>query len=182
MTAGAGLPAAIQREWEARLEAEGLGSLDWELGDGCIGVSERGGGRTHGQAERSLSNADAARARAAREEYAQLQRDILEHHRFRRVIDRRVWELHVAGVGTGGKRSPNPIGRRLGITEWQARQSIARTLSEWRARRDRPASEEPIDPAVGAALSEALRGCTSLDEAYERAREIPELADYLGDQ
>lgn len=159
------LAVADAKAWEQRLAADGLAALDWDLGGGCIGVSERGGGKLHDEA-------GAVEGRRAREEYSQLQRDVLEHHRFRRTLDRRVWELHATGMET-----PR-IGRELGITQWAARQSIASTLAAWRARREQP-TEEAIDPAVGAALSEALRGCTDLDEAFERARAIPELADYL---
>jgi hypothetical protein len=94
-------------------------------------------------------------------------------HRFRSPADRRVWKLHAAG------KSLRAIARAERTTLWDIRQSIKRTLEAWRARRERP-SEDAIDPEVGAALSEAMRGCDGdLDTAYERALGIPELAEYL---
>jgi hypothetical protein len=169
--------------WERRLASEGLAPLDMDSGDGCIAVSARGNGIPHtpdARPDRARERhrfcgtwEQVATAWTAREQYGQLQRDVMRTHRFRRPADRRVWKLHAAG------KSLRAIARAERTTLWDVRQSIKRTLEAWRALRERP-SEAAIDPEVGAALSEAMRGCDGdLDAAYERALGIPELAEYL---
>lgn len=138
----------VCRAWGAILKREGLDHLDYDCGDDVV-VGNRGAGK--------LKSEEAAARRADTERYRTWAGDVLRRHRFPRMGDRRVWELHAAGIGTP------TIAARLGVDRNAVRDSIAETKAAVRSvRAVRSMSARAIrnnlkiaDPAILTALLRA---------------------------
>jgi len=82
----ASAPAALKREWYAKLRASGF--QDIETGDEHDGLL-----KTDKRFQDGHESADAAQA-----EYYRLASSFLYEHRFKTPRDRRIWEAHAEGV------------------------------------------------------------------------------------
>lgn len=113
-------------KWEARLKAEGLAHLDYADGDDIV-VGNKGSGKPDADMLDGAREAGAASLDA--------DRDFLRGHRFRRRLDKQIWELHCDGWGW---RIIAQRLRRCG--QKTVKPSLARTKALMRRRKERRVS------------------------------------------
>lgn len=146
--------SAEQRKWDAELKASGF--QDLETAGGLL--SNRGTVSSHEDSAHHVT----PEARAETEAYYDNAREVARTHRFASRRDREIWTLHAERpTPTQGGTLRSEIARRLGVTQWEVRQSIARTETAVAAISRK--GSNPVNPGRAEARERVDRMVRSMD-------------------
>ena len=149
--------ARLQREWDARLKADGFEDLEGHWRDGPL--SDRG--NLHPVAETREEDERLANRIQDGQAFTSWAEDVLHAHRFSSPEEREAWRLHASGLSEVaiaaelGHSSRNPVRRHLAAVRARVTK-VTKVTKQWRSKKQRRALIRKCDPEMLAKLAALL--------------------------